>query len=290
MVNGIIFAGCSFTWGEGLELYSNLPTVDMEYYTTSGYHYPHVLEIENGVQPSHIEWMKANRFSRRVANHFNTFDCVWSENGGSYMSTMKSHITDNYNKYGEDISHIIIQCTEYLRDIPLRLDPKDNIGIRAVFDKKIRTELHRNDKERLSISDWESSKEGEIWKDEFGDKTAVEIDDLIFQKIVIGFFKWLIDFVKDKKVDVKIIGTWTNDAHRYDTLEEYDEEVSDFYNKNLIRLKHGGKSYRSMCELLYRQNGYQIFDDFPGTNNDHPSLKFHKFLTENIIDKIKRTI
>lgn len=296
MVKGIIFAGCSFTWGEGLELYSNLPTIDMEYYNKYGYHYPHVMEIENGVKPSHIEWMKSNRFARKVATHFNTFECVYGENGGSYQSTMKQHIIDNYNKYGTDISHIVIQCTEYLRDIPLigesyvnREGENEKIGIRAVVDRKIRSELSPGVPDYITISEWESSFEGKIWKQNFGDKTAVEVDDEIFKINVIGFFKWLIDFVKDKDLDVKILGTWTNDSYRYDTLNEYDINVSDFYNRNLIRIKYNDKSYRNIYSLLCNDWGMEIVDDFPGTGNDHPSMKLHNLLAESIIDKINRT-
>ena len=64
VVKGIIFAGCSFTWGQGLYYYSNLPTLkEPDPFCYDG----------NLVEQSHIKFMESVRFPRLVANHFKTF-------------------------------------------------------------------------------------------------------------------------------------------------------------------------------------------------------------------------
>lgn len=65
-MKGIVFAGCSFTWGEGLELYSDLPTLNLESIKRYGYHFP-----DSGyyMPKSHLKFIESNRFSRLVSHH-----------------------------------------------------------------------------------------------------------------------------------------------------------------------------------------------------------------------------
>lgn len=284
MIKGIIFAGCSFTWGEGLELYSNYSSVPYDYYKKHQYHWPHVNEI-GGIKDSHIEWIKSNRYSRKVANHFNTFDLVWPENGGSF-NTMKSHIENNLEKYGEDISHIVVQLTEHTRDFKLKVgnhDPNE-FGLRRVIDKRIEYDLG-------SITEFEYNKttEAEIWNMNFPNLNSLEVDDMLFNENVIDFLKYLKNISEEKNLKIKFIGTWTNDSERYDKI--YDSELQKFYNKNLIRITYQENQYRSMYELLSKfwdNGGFMIWNDLPYTNNDHPSMKLHDLLTTNIINKLEK--
>ena len=78
VTKGIIFAGCSFTWGQGLYYYSNLPTLR----EPPPYHYDQKL-----LKDSHYEYLKSVRYPRLVANHFNTFEAFKTVNGGSEDET-----------------------------------------------------------------------------------------------------------------------------------------------------------------------------------------------------------
>lgn len=284
MVKGIIFAGCSFTWGEGLELYSNYSTINYQYYKENEYHWPHIDE-QGFFKPSHLEYIKSNRWPRKVANHFNTFDVVWPENGGSF-NTMKSHIENNLEKYGDDISHIVVQLTEHTRDLKLKLNEtqSQNHGIRNVLDKRI--EFERND---ISKEEYNKTEESKIWDINFGNLTALDVDDMLFNENVIDFFQYLKNISEEKNLKIKFIGTWTNDSERYDKI--YDSELQKFYNKNLIRITYQGNQYRSIYELISKHwdtGGFMIFNDLPYTNNDHPSMKLHDLLAENVINKLKK--
>ena len=64
---GMVFAGCSFTWGQGLYFYSNMPNLDYE----NANFYPSCK-----ITDAHIRYKDAIRFPRLVANHFETFEIV----------------------------------------------------------------------------------------------------------------------------------------------------------------------------------------------------------------------
>lgn len=121
-MKGILFAGDSFTWGEGLHMYSELPevvyvedTFDILKYT-----------------PAHKNWIEANRFSRRVANHFETFDLVRFNNGGDnnqifdFIDNIETEYQSRYvhsdnSKHRaftyklQDFDYIVIQLTDVFR-------------------------------------------------------------------------------------------------------------------------------------------------------------------------------
>ena len=65
-MNGIVFLGCSFTWGQGLYFYSGLDTLklpDNEY-----------MFNQNEVTHAHIMYKNKFRFARLVADEFKTFE------------------------------------------------------------------------------------------------------------------------------------------------------------------------------------------------------------------------
>ncbi|NBU82781.1 MAG: hypothetical protein EBS55_14155, partial [Flavobacteriaceae bacterium] len=107
-MNGIIFAGDSFTWGQGLYYYSNLPNLKIP---KTG-HY-----IDTYVTPSHRKFKDTKRFARLVANEFETFELAKIGNGGSDYESL-DFIDDIFKKNGykyEDISYVIFQSTYFMR-------------------------------------------------------------------------------------------------------------------------------------------------------------------------------
>ena len=78
VTKGIVFTGCSFTWGQGLYYYSNLQTLK----EPGMYRYDQSL-----VNSAHRRYMASVRFPRLVANHFKTFEVVSENNGGRDMDS-----------------------------------------------------------------------------------------------------------------------------------------------------------------------------------------------------------
>ena len=126
VVKGMIFAGCSFTWGQGLYYYSNLPTLKEPL--------PHHYDADL-VKFTHYEYMRSVRYPRLVASHFKQFEVCQPFNGGASYSIHqwweecfnkfkspdpereKSVNGDYYHqKYDyEDFSHIFYQFTQWTR-------------------------------------------------------------------------------------------------------------------------------------------------------------------------------
>ena len=110
-----MFAGCSFTWGQGLYFYSGLPSCVEQPYNK----YDH-----NLVNHTQIEQAARLRFPRLVADHFGTAEIVDRVNGGSHQSILKwwntALFTDTkfLEKYGrtdipiEDIGLVVMQLTQ----------------------------------------------------------------------------------------------------------------------------------------------------------------------------------
>ena len=66
-MKGLIFAGCSFTWGQGLYYYSGLDTLVEPA--------PDCYDAKL-VTDAHKKYMETLRYPRLVANHFKTFEIV----------------------------------------------------------------------------------------------------------------------------------------------------------------------------------------------------------------------
>ena len=75
MKKGMIFAGCSFTWGQGLYYYSNMSTLRQPA--------PEQYDFKL-VTHAHKRFMASLRYPRLVANHFGTFELVKKEMGSAY--------------------------------------------------------------------------------------------------------------------------------------------------------------------------------------------------------------
>lgn len=120
---GMVFAGCSFTWGQGLYYYSNLPTLDEP---------PPDQFDPKMLRRAHVKFMESNRFPRLVANHFGTYEYVFYGNGGSnegivdywkkcFDPTRADGFGDGripqHNLKHEEVSWVIFQMTQWQRDM-----------------------------------------------------------------------------------------------------------------------------------------------------------------------------
>lgn len=114
-MKGILFGGCSFTWGHGLWHYSDLD------YTG----YPKI-EINN-ITDAHIRYKDTLAYPTLVANHFNTFAIQKQVTGGSeditfdFFDTIfhrfiseRFHTTERYSY--DEIEMIVIQLSQVHRN------------------------------------------------------------------------------------------------------------------------------------------------------------------------------
>ena len=100
----ILFAGDSFTWGEGLQFYSGQKDV----------FFPKTHKFDPTlISNLQMEFIINNRFPTLVGNHFNKETILRADNGGSNTwSTKFIKEIKNTNQ----ISHIIYQLTDLYRE------------------------------------------------------------------------------------------------------------------------------------------------------------------------------
>lgn len=265
---GIVFAGCSFTWGQGLYYYSNLPSLE-------GKEPPSDCWFSHLVTHSHIRYMESVRYPRIVANHFNTWELVVEGNGGSNQSIVKywdDRLTDsepnsierstNYNY--NDISHLVFQLTQYQRD-------------NFVFEhdgKRYDAPMHELNGEPLTtiFLNWLASK-GDTWENWEHQYIMNNINN------VSNFLKK----IESKGIKVTVMA-WEDS---YIKEVKADQWIAD----RLIKFNYNGNEYETISQMMKANRELEIKHDvtnFIETPKDHhPSLKCHQVMAAHVIQAIE---
>jgi len=135
MNKGFIFAGDSFTWGEGLELLSKLPSTShykeqMSFSMEKESNHAWSPEYKN----SHRLFQNKHRFARIVADHYESWEDVYDRNGGCPYSVMDELFVQIKRSPLSDISNIIIQITDIWRSVPIITTP-ENLYFNKISNK-----------------------------------------------------------------------------------------------------------------------------------------------------------
>lgn len=145
-MKGLVFAGCSFTWGEGLELYSDLNTINWNSIKNFTYRFDDLVYF---MPKSHKRYIESNRFSRIISNYFETFDLVDDKNGGNHF-TMLSHIKKCSDFIIDNYIPIIYKNSKYKSFLEL-LNNNSELIIKSDFS--FTENYHPNKKCHKVISD-----------------------------------------------------------------------------------------------------------------------------------------
>lgn len=269
---GMIFAGCSFTWGQGLYYYSNMPTLQEP---------PPDQYYENLVTPAHIEFLKTRRWPRIVANHFNTFELVHPKNGGSNEGAIgwwrtcfdhSAHHIDSdpvpFLSYNE-ISHCVFQFTQFMRD---------------------RFVMYYND-ERHELS-WHTAVSDPFYKEIFHkwlEQSKLTIDEFLHNYKQEGFVR-----VKKFLQELESNGIKTYVVIWMDEWVPFVKQ-DPWMAKRLIPMTYNGRTHDTIVSMMshsfmydaaYNKEltikfDYENFIDPP--KDHHPSLKCHQVIAENVI-------
>ena len=264
-MKGIIFAGCSFTWGQGLYYYSD--------------YYSELKTLMNpnnwkSLKDAYKKYMYAHRYPRLVANHFNTFEVVRHMNGGDEnisINFINFIFSQDYNKERQfsfssekysynDIEYIIIQTSQ---------------ANRCIYDYE-----YKGQKLQYSLHDSNSYTNFYNWLNEnnisFEDWSREHISN-IFNKV-----KNTMMFYEDKNIKTKIL-SWTPE---YLDLILNDEWVKSRF----IKLNYNNKEYETILSLN-NENSMSISGDYEYFENPpvdhHPSMKAHQVIANSIISSIE---
>jgi hypothetical protein len=265
-MKGIVFAGCSFTYGHGLEYYSpNNEYIDKP-------------DIQiNGVQDNVlIKTREELRFPNLVSEHFNTFNVVRRYTAGNDQDSFlflehlfdRSHVLRNITnqrfKYNE-IEYIIFQ-TSYPDRCFIKLEGRY---------------LRLNDFQKNGGKELDDSVDK--LKD-FGIKNFDEYYDKLRTQLICDL-KNNFQFYESKGLKCLF---W-NITGNFNNLINNDE-----YLKNrLITFDYNGKNY-SCWHNMFKDKNYDLeiigdkefFGDVT-PKDQHPSKKAHKIIAESIIKKIE---
>lgn len=160
MISTMIFAGCSYTWGQSLHLYGGF---NDDRHPRDGFFY------EESLLPHHYQYNVDNRFATKVADYFGRKPIVAARNGNSnplmidwvYRVLKENPNTDciivqstsfarGYNNFGDDVKQVeafndLIEFVEN-KDILIRFIHMDlggeNDGIELSDEIKKRTILY----------------------------------------------------------------------------------------------------------------------------------------------------
>lgn len=286
-MNGILFAGCSFTWGQGLYYYSDLKRIP----TMKEWNFDYSLMTD-----ALINFKNTVRYPRIVTNHFKTFEVCRDTNGGSdelsvqFIKTVFDmddkingsfdYLTKQKFKY-EDISYVIFQTTQPYRS-SFKFVYKDKTYY--MWPNPLRTEMVRICKIEDSGIYTEIDNPIDIFSD-YLNETNVGMDEWLKQHIdyVYNNIKQTLITLEKNGVKTKVLN-WPND---YVNMMLNDEFFKDRY----IYLEHDGKKYKSIDELFYNvpnamiSKDYEFFGSNP-PNDNHPSLLSQKIISDSIIKSI----
>jgi len=304
--NPIIFAGCSYTWGEGLELYQD-DTKWIEARNSQIHHHG----IQELSDEGSVQFREQNRFPGIVSNHYNTPAFVATENGGCEAASHR-HIVNTINEQPkldpsvqewtriEDekkFSVIIYQFTALERNPP-------HFTYSCQCDRCLETVwcsiAHIWELINPIISDGKSLNDllkSDIFNGDgisafnhgmvklIGIENTDGLDD-IHHKLTKYFRKWkresfplLVEELKkiDKKIPMYFIPTWNASEH---SLINQSDFIKD---RTIPLIDENGDSHTNWKDWFKNIKGKIISYDFPKTQNDHPSLKTHKLLASSII-------
>ena len=277
VTKGMVFAGCSFTWGQGLYYYSGMDTLQ----EPPPNHYKREL-----VNVAHERYMESVRFPRLVANHFNTFELCQPFNGGASYSihewwTHSFMDRDNpaknkanftypipYYDYSE-VSHIFYQFTEWHR-------------AQSKFKPEGHTITHCDAWQTPGFDLW--LKEQGMTLDEYeaqGRKKEIQdVKDFLMQfaerGIKVYVMSWPVNMIEDILADDWLASRFIRFNYqgiKYNSIEEM---------MNIRVVEHGPYVNPELTIVRDTDNFDQCPQDF------HPSLTLHRVIADNIIEHLEK--
>lgn len=279
VVKGMIFAGCSFTWGQGLYYYSNLNTLAEPLPD----HYD-----GNLVRHAHTKFKESVRYPRLVANHFNTYEYVHPVNGGSNWGAAhwwKNCFTNKepdaqwgghpipkiaYN----EVSHLVFQLTQWQRDnfiMKVDGDPTQyDIPFHCTHQEQYRDKFFRwLEQQQISLGTWVDT-----YMQEGLDNVKKFLQHCEANGIKTLIFTWPSEYLpyidKDPWLKERFM-TFDYKGINYKSIE-------DLMSPGTMQ----NKGYNPELTIKWDEDAFEITP-----KDHHPSLTCHRVMAENIIKRLE---
>jgi hypothetical protein len=265
-MKGMVFAGCSFTYGHGLEYYSpnnqfiNKPEIQ-------------ITQVKDNLL---FKTREELRFSNLVSKHFNTFNVVRRYTAGNDQDSFlflehlfdknheHPHITNRRYDY-DDIEYIIFQ-TSYPDRCFIKLEDQ-----------------------HFRLNDFQKNGGKEL--DDFVDK----LKDFGINSFNEYYDKLRLQLINDIKTKFQFYESKGLKCLFWNITPNFNNLINDdeYLKNRLITFDYNGKNYSCWIEMFEDENSnLEIIsdDEFFGevTPHDrHPSKKAHQIIAQNIIKKIE---
>jgi hypothetical protein len=287
---GIIFVGCSFTWGGGLEYYAPFKDIPNPY----DFQYD-----ENNITFAIMNFIKSNRFSRLVANHFKMWEVNRLSNGGAdnesinevkrmlFYNNSKQFKSFGIDRYSSDeIEYVVFQLTDPFRNNAININGENlNIDIGKIRKRNIH-ELDENNVNNFKniLDDSTFNKFFKFYSDNFNSWEEME-NYFILQNLTN-----LIELFKEvESLGIKCkLWSWHNE---YIT---YIKENSYLFSK-FIKLEYEDNEFDSLHSLMQTHPKLRISTSEFLLNgkpvpDDHQTIECHKVIADSIIKSIESDI
>ena len=277
-MKGIIFGGCSFTWGQGLYFYSDL--VDLKY-PESEYVFN-----QKEITDAQIKFKNTLYYPRLVSNHFNTFEVTRIDNGGSEDKTFEFfETTFNRDLLGgrEKHQYLMLKKYEYV-DFDYMIVQTSHV-FRNDFHFELGGIKYRTNVAPILDNRNEKNEKFFRWFDS-NDYTFHEWEKIQIENQYIRLKKELM-FYEEKGIKTKVL-CWENDIVDY-------LKTDDFLGNRFIDLDYNDITYSSIKDLQENNKNMVIKTDYDnfGQNpplDHHPSKLCHQVIAEIIINNIQKDL
>ena len=252
-----MFIGDSFTWGEGLQYFSNTSNII--------FHKEHNFDI-NELTKSHIAFKNKNRFSRIVADNFNTWEIATAVNGNCIDKCIKE-VYKNENIL-DDIDCLVFQLTDEWRGV-VSIYSKELDKIITfdtdILSSKIQTKEYTKNKNNL-----------QLLMNEYKNNLEFLVNEYRMNQI-----KKLFNYLEDKGITCRIF-SWLKSTANYFTKDKFFNDRWIFFENNISNLQELFEINPSMSihGSLYKKYNLQKYDW-------HLSLEGHQYVSTQIINNIK---
>tara|TARA_Y100000389_G_C17342984_1_gene454358 strand:- start:37 stop:954 length:918 start_codon:yes stop_codon:yes gene_type:complete len=288
----IIFAGCSFTWGQGLWSYSptklKVPTVN-EYLKGAGI-----------PEPADIFRME-NRWASEVAQRLHSREIIKRHNGGTdeesirFIDEVKGNNVNRHsllteNVIWEKVKGVIFQTTQAYRS---GFEFFQNGSEYCIFSESNLKNLERVNKIKRdnlgNINDVEDVDNGiDIFLDWLIDNnhTVEDFEKLHTEFMSNKILNKLKNLEKEENIPTLLI-CWTPEYLPYFLNDKFASE-------RLVKLKYNGKEFNTISCIIDEYKELEIQHDSNTLHDDggdgHPSLECNRIIRDAVLDKINERI
>lgn len=282
--------GDSFTWGEGLELYSNYPKwIEQREVDNNSW-----IVLEEKQDSDSISFRNNNRYPHLISEEIECNYFIDRKNGGNVARNVRFlekalienlGITDvvlQFSNFSRETLHMSYKCSCDFCSETYWTPIMDMLN--TYLDKKLEDVDAEVSYQEQKVYELISSK---IGISDIHDLTFLEKADEYVQNNFSTQLNFLLGNVfypleRDYGINFHFIDSWCSITS--DILKK---------NQNIQRriiplLGKNGKKYLTWESWVSTFSSKSIVDDFPKTNNEHPTLEMHRYLAKSVISHFKK--